>query len=59
MVQFAGTFSMQDIYGNVSEMVVIRASYLKETIQKINWDNFLNENIFTIADSSYVHPDFR
>jgi hypothetical protein len=59
LIQFAGTFSMVDAYGNVSESVVIRASYFRETIQKINWLNFLNDNVFVIADSSYVHPEFR
>jgi len=56
-ITFDGTFSLVDQFGNVSEERVILASYKAETIQKINWDNFLFDNIFNIADGgAFIHP---
>ncbi len=53
-----GTFSMVDIYGNESEEEVIFASYEKEDIDKINWSNFITDNIFEIAFTFRLHPAF-
>ncbi len=54
-----GTFSMRDVYGNVAEDVVIDATYLPDTIGKINWGGFRAENVLVIADRKVVHPGFR
>lgn len=54
-----GTFSMVDQYGVAEETVVIRASYSGETLQRINFDNFLHDNIWAIADSAQIHPAFQ
>ena len=51
-----GTFLMTDTYGNESEEQVIFASYSKENIDQINWNNFLTDNIFVIADTYNLHP---
>lgn len=57
-----GTFSLVDIYGNSSEEVVVRAVYDRSTVEKIDWDNFLSDNIYRIADGevgAMIHKTFR
>lgn len=54
-----GTFSLVDALGNVSEEDVVRLWFSKEIVDQINWDNFLFDNIYVIADDAYVHPLFR
>lgn len=29
---------------------------LKDTVDKINFENFLSDNIYAIADDSVIHP---
>lgn len=58
VVRIEGTFSMRDQYGNVSESVVINATWLKETVDKINWSGFRSEDVLHIADWKVVHPSF-
>lgn len=59
-VDLLGTFSMVDVYGNTSESDVISVSYSQATVQRINWDNFLTDDIYTIADDLLMlHPEFR
>jgi len=64
-VNLAGTFSMQDAYGNTSEMQVVRASFRRETAEKINWsdDDFvrilLRKSIYELADDADIHPVFQ
>jgi len=55
-VQVRGTFPLVDVYGNVSEATVVRATYTKTTIDKINWNNFITKNILLIAEREWVHP---
>jgi len=45
--------------GNVKEMVVIRATYDKATLERMNLDNIDFKTIFDIADIGSVHPVFR
>lgn len=53
------TFSMQDKYGNPSESTVINIGYTKETVYKINFDNFNRKNVYSVADNKVlIHPDF-
>lgn len=58
-VTFVGTFPLQDAFGNASEERVVTASYNKATVDKINWDNFLWDKVFVIADSVNIHPAMK
>jgi hypothetical protein len=57
-ILFDGTFSMVDIYGNAEESRVILATYTRESIDLINWENFITDNIPVIAATWYQHPAF-
>ncbi len=59
MVNITGTFSMIDSFGNAEEMPVVRASYTSDTIAQINWARFLFANVYIIADSVNLHPEFQ
>lgn len=54
-----GTFSMVDQLGNASEDTVVRATYKGSTISAINFDNFLTDNVFEIAEAATLHPEFQ
>lgn len=54
-----GSFALVDAYGNTSEQRVVLLTYYRSTIEKINWDNFLTDNMYVIADSVYIHPAFK
>ena len=54
-----GTFSLTDKFGNSKESRVIEATYTRNTINKINWQGFLIDDIYAIADSVWLHPDFK
>ena len=58
VIVFNGTFSMVDTFGNSSESNVVRVSYSKETVDKINFSQFLSSNAFVIADTKSNHPLF-
>lgn len=58
-ITISGTFVLVDQFGNNSEDVVVRATYSRATIDKINWGNFLYTNILNIADDIYIHPDLQ
>lgn len=49
------TYPLQDKYGNVSEDIVIQATFNNETIKKINFDNFDYNNIPSVADEWWNH----
>ena len=49
------TYPLQDSYGNISEDIVIKATFNNETIKKINFDNFDYNNIPSIADEWWSH----
>jgi hypothetical protein len=55
-VTFVGTFPLRDNFGNISEERVVTASYNKSTVDKINWSNFLSDDVFKIADTISIHP---
>lgn len=55
-VFFSGTFLLADEFGNNSESIVVRVWYSRETINKINFANFLTDNIYNIADVYWLHP---
>ena len=54
-----GSFPMSDQYGNTTEDNVVAVQYLKDTVNKINWDNFLNDNAFIIADVNFNSEIFN
>jgi len=54
-----GTFSMVDIYGNISENIVVSVYLSKSTLSLINWNNFSYRDIYNIADELFLHPDFH
>ena len=54
-----GTFTLVDKYGNSEESVVVRAYYTPDIMNKINWPNFLNEDVYKIADWHAAHPEFQ
>jgi hypothetical protein len=55
------TFPLVDVYGASKETNVVIATYTRETLDRINWDNFLSDNIYEVAnqDSLYMHPSMR
>jgi hypothetical protein len=53
------TFAMQDQFGNPDEMEVLTLAYKKETVDRINWENFSFTNVFDIADTFVLHPAFQ
>jgi hypothetical protein len=55
-VGFNVVYSMVDEYGNTSDDIVIKATFTPETRDKINWDNFLFEDIPSVADEWWMHP---
>lgn len=58
-IEVQGTFAMQDVYGNISERVVVTAYYTPEIIDRINWEHFDIEQVYAIAEIQSVHRDLR
>ena len=60
-VSMKGTYSLVDQFGNASEDTVVRATYERRTLERINFEpggvDF--KQIFDIADSGSVHPAFQ
>ena len=54
-VDFNVVYPIQDKYGNVSDVIVIKATFTNNTIQKINFDNALFGNIPDLADEWWNH----
>lgn len=54
-VDFNIVYPLVDKYGNSSDEIVIKASFLNETIKKINFENALFENIPAMADEWWNH----
>lgn len=55
---FTGTFAMQDAYGNVEELPVMRATLTRATLDKINWENLLAVQLSQVADSYEENAGF-
>lgn len=49
-------YPLEDRYGNSMDVIVIKATYSHETLQKINFDKFQYENIPKVADEWWNHP---
>jgi hypothetical protein len=58
-ISIEGTFTLVDKFGQESESQVVRATYSRATAERINWSSFLTDNIFDVADSSWVHPALK
>jgi hypothetical protein len=58
-VTLRGTFPLVDEYGNSTETEVVRATYTRATVDRINWEGFIWENVYRIADDVQQHPTFR
>ena len=54
-VDFNVTYPLQDTYGNVTDDIVIKATFKKKTIKKINFMNVSYKNIPLIADEWWNH----
>lgn len=54
-VDFNVVYPLQDRYGNVSDSIVIKATFKNETIKKINFENALFGNIPDMADEWWQH----
>lgn len=54
-VDFNVVYPLQDKYGNVENEIVIKATFSNETINKINYENVLFENIPDLADDWWQH----
>ncbi|WP_442010392.1 DUF2510 domain-containing protein [Mycobacterium sp. 2YAF39] len=58
-VNVRGSFPMKDAYGNVETKVVINITYLKSTIDQINFKGVDKDKIWEIRDSGFIHPEFQ
>ncbi|MCM1552130.1 MAG: hypothetical protein NC092_05500 [Butyrivibrio sp.] len=54
-VDFNVVYPLVDKYGNSEDVIVIKATYTQETIQKINFENALWENTPDLADEWWNH----
>ena len=59
MINLTGYFPLIDTFGNSEETPVVWLTYTKETVDKINWSNFLHDNAYVVADSVNIHPVFE
>ncbi|MEH0979205.1 hypothetical protein AB1I92_07960 [Bacillus mobilis] len=55
-VVFFWKFELEDAYGNKNHENVMKITYNRETIDKINFDNFSFNNIPTTASQYWQHP---
>lgn len=55
-IYLMGYFPLVDAYGNSKEENVVTLQFSKETVEKINWDGFLYDNIYLVADDATIHP---
>ncbi len=58
-VILSGSFPMADQFGNSSEKNVVNLTFYKETVGRINWENFLSDNIYSIADEAHIWVAFQ
>ena len=58
-VSFDILFPLVDKHGNEENGSVIKASFDKDTLAKINWENFNYKNIPDVATTYWQHSDFN
>ena len=54
-VDFNVVYPLQDVYGNSSDEIVIKATFKKGTIEKINFENAISDNLPIMADEWWNH----
>ncbi|WP_147274255.1 hypothetical protein [Bremerella cremea] len=54
-----GSFPLTDKYGGSKSEVVVKATYSGTEIDKVDWNGFLTDNVYEIADDVWMHPAFR
>lgn len=54
-----GEADMTDKKGNTTHMTVAKCNMTQATAKTINWDNFLWENLQSVADEYWVHPGIK
>ena len=59
VVSIYWSLPMADAFGNTSDDIVMGIIFGKETLGKINFDNFIYSNIPIIADKYIEHPAFK
>ncbi len=57
-VKITSTTGFVDKYGQTSEGTGTIYTMTRGTYQKINWDNFLDDNLDQVSDYVYIHPAF-
>ena len=57
-VLFRGTFSLVDQLGNASEDTIVEATFTKSVIDRINFENFLTDNMYAITKETNIHREF-
>lgn len=55
-IDFNIVYSMVDAKGNISDDIVIKATYTWLNRSEINFDNFITDNIPVVADEWWMHP---
>lgn len=55
-INVRASFALTDKFGNREETHVVRASYFRATVLRINWEKFDSDNVYDIADSVRLHP---
>ncbi|MGG0209577.1 hypothetical protein [Bacillus mycoides] len=58
-IAFNYKYPMIDTYGNKSKEIVMKITLNRETLDKINYDNFSSENLPKIANQYWMHPGFK
>jgi hypothetical protein len=54
--EIEGFTDLIDRYGNEQETRVVSATFSRETLYKINFENFLKRSILDLADEVYISP---
>jgi hypothetical protein len=55
-VNFSSSLNLVDQYGNTELAKVALIAFDRSTWEQINWDNFITDNIPTVADYYWLHP---
>jgi len=58
-ITMLGTYPLQDKLGNSTETGVLQATYSRGIVSRINWQGFLYDNVYEIADEVWLHPAFK
>jgi len=58
-VILSGSFPLVDQFGNTNERNVVNLTFNKDTVDRINWENFLTDNIYQVADEANIWVVFQ